>query len=194
MLPHKVCSSWRPKPRSSPWQLAPQTASRNPFLSLSPSSFLWSFPLVSYNWAINSQLVRTTTRTNLVRTTTRTNFLTSGNYNSLNKDRRHSISKMTLGKSSLNVTPSLTHLSERDSSPFPAWLDNQASSTCRYYDFMGKILFPVHKTSVITVAEKPSPQKRKELLAGVLGRVISLYRKRRRDLEDTSESPFFRNC
>lgn len=147
-----------------------------------PSSFLWSFPFVSYNWSINSQLVRTITRTN---------FLMSGNYNSLNKDRRHSISKMTLGKS---VAPSLTHLSDRDSAPFPAWLDNQASSTCRYYDFTGKTLFLVHKTAVITVAEKPSPQKTKELLAGVLGRVISLYRKRRRDLEDTSQSPFFRNC
>ena len=59
--------------------------------------------------------------------------------------------------------------SHRDTAPFPARLDNQASSTCRCYNFMGKTSFLVRKTTVITVADEPPAQMKKEPLAGVSG-------------------------
>lgn len=95
---------------------------------------------------------------------TQTNFLMSSDYNSLNKDRRHSINKMT-GQ----VISPFMDSSRRDTAPFPARLDNQASSTCRCYNFMGKTSFLVRKTTVITVADEPPAQMKKEPLAGVSG-------------------------
>lgn len=48
--------------------------------------------------------------------------------------------------------------------------------------------------TIITGAEKPSPQLKKEPLGGVYGTVIGFQSERRRDLEDMPESPIFKKC